>query len=93
MQLAFWDLERKEYLRTDLEGDHEVGNLTGNLTRLNGEPFVHAHGVVAGRDFLARAGHIMSARVSATLEVHVHDFGAEITRGMVPDIGLNLCKL
>jgi hypothetical protein len=93
VQLAFWDPDRREYLKQDLYGDHEVGNLTGNLTILNGEPFVHAHGVVAGRDFVAKAGHVMTARVSATLEVHVRDFEAEIQRGMVPEIGLNLWQL
>jgi predicted DNA-binding protein with PD1-like motif len=42
---------------------------------------------------VAKAGHVMTARVSATLEVHVRDFEAEIQRGMVPEIGLNLWQL
>jgi predicted DNA-binding protein with PD1-like motif len=45
-QLAFCDLERKAYDRLDLEGDHEIGSLTGNLS-LDGAPFVHVHAVVA----------------------------------------------
>jgi hypothetical protein len=94
VQLAFYDLERKAYDRLDLEGDHEIGGLTGNLTLQDGAPFVHVHAVVAGRDFVARTGHLMRARCSATVELFVHDFGAEpIHRRPDTDIGLNLCKL
>jgi len=93
LQLAYWDQERREYLRTDLDGDHEIGALAGNVTQLNGEPFVHAHAVVAGRDLVARTGHLMAARCAATVEIFVHDYGCEIHRAPDPDIGLNLCKL
>jgi predicted DNA-binding protein with PD1-like motif len=94
VQLAFYDLERKTYDRIDLEGDHEIGSLTGNLTRLDGAPFVHVHAVVAGRDFTARTGHLMRAHCSATVELFVHDFGAEpIDRKPDAAVGLNLWKL
>jgi len=91
--LGYYDLEKKEYLRTEVTGDHEVGSLTGNLTRLEGEPFAHVHAVIAGRDLAARTGHVVSARVGATLELFVHDFGTEIVREPVPEIGLNLWRL
>ena len=93
IQLAFYDLDRKEYLRHDLPDNHEIGSLTGNLTQLDGEPFVHAHAVVAGRDYAARTGHLMRARCSATVEIFVHDFESEIVRRPVPEIGLNLWQL
>ena len=93
LQLAYWDQERRQYLRTDLEGDHEIGALAGNITILDGEPFVHAHAVVAGRDLAARTGHLVAARCAATVEIFVHDWATEIHRGPDPDIGLNLCKL
>jgi hypothetical protein len=93
VQIAYWDMERREYLRTDLEGDQEIGVLTGNITQLDGQPFVHAHAVLSGDDFLARTGHVMRARVSVTVEIFVHDFGGAIHRGMDPGIGLNLWQL
>jgi hypothetical protein len=94
VQLAYYDLDRKAYDRLDLDGDHEIGGLTGNLTLLDGAPFVHVHAVVAGRDFAARTGHLMRAHCGATVELFVHDFGAEpIHRRPDADIGLNLCKL
>lgn len=93
VQLAYWDTGRREYLRSDLAGDFEIGALAGNFTTLDGEPFVHAHVVVAGRDLAALTGHLMAARCAATVEIFVHDYATEIRRGPDPDIGLNLCKL
>ncbi len=93
VQLAYWDLPAKEYLRTDFDGDYEIGALVGNLTFLDGKPFVHAHVVVGGRDFVARTGHLMRARCSATVEIFVHDYASTIERALVPEIGLSLCRL
>ena len=93
VQLAYWDMERREYLRTDLDGDQEIGALTGNIAQLDGQPFVHAHAVVSGHDLLARTGHVMRARVSATVELFVHDFGGAIHRAPDAAIGLKLWQL
>jgi uncharacterized protein len=92
VQLAYWDMDRKEYLRTDFEGDHEIGALAGNLTTLDGKPFPHVHAVIGGRDCTAHTGHLMAARCSATVEIFIHDYASEIVRRPDPVVGLNLCK-
>lgn len=91
--LAFYDIERRKYIETPVPGVLEVASLTGNVTRVDGEPFVHLHAVVAGRDLVARAGHLVSARVGATLEAFVHDLGDDIVRNFHADIGLKLWQL
>lgn len=93
VQLAYYDLARQEYDRRDFAGDHEIGTLVGNLTRKDGKPFVHAHAVIAGRDFAAYAGHVMRARAGATLEIFVHRFTTAVERHPVAEIGLALCRL
>jgi len=93
VQLAYWNLPARRYECADLAGDLEVGALVGNITSLNGEPFVHAHAVVGGSDFVAKTGHLMRARCAATVEIFIHDGAVAIERGMDPDIGLNLCRL
>ena len=93
VQLAYWDSEAKVYERIDFDGDMEIGALVGNITRLDGEPFVHAHVVVGGRDTIAHTGHLMAARCAATVELFLHDFGGAIHRAPDPVIGLNLCQL
>ncbi|MFQ5601267.1 MAG: PPC domain-containing DNA-binding protein [Candidatus Krumholzibacteriia bacterium] len=91
--LAFYDPELKEYQPTEIRGVHEVGNLTGNLTRVDGEPFAHIHVVIGGRDLGARTGHLVSARVGATMELFVRDLGTEIARSPNAEIGLKLWDL
>jgi predicted DNA-binding protein with PD1-like motif len=93
IQLAYYDLATKSYRRRDFEGDHEIGALCGNITRLDGEPLVHMHAVIGGPDFAAFTGHVMQARCGATLEVFLHDWAAGIDRRMDAAIGLNLCTL
>jgi hypothetical protein len=93
LQLAYWDAARHEYLRQEFDGDHEIGSLVGNLTQLEGQPFVHAHAVVGGPDYVAHTGHLVTARCAATMELFVHDFGGAVHRGMDPAVGLNLWKL
>jgi predicted DNA-binding protein with PD1-like motif len=91
--LAFYDIERKKYIETPVSGVLEVASLTGNITRVDGEPFAHLHAVVAGRDLVARAGHLVSARAGATLEAFVRDLGDDIVREFHDDIGLKLWQL
>lgn len=65
-ELGFFDGHR--YLRTQLRGEHELVALQGNLALLDGEPFAHLHASVAGRDHVARGGHLFSGLVHVTHE-------------------------
>jgi predicted DNA-binding protein with PD1-like motif len=93
IQLAYYDLARREYDRRDFEGDHEIGALVGNLTHKDGQPFVHAHAVIGGRDYAAFTGHLMRARCGASVEISIQRFAIAIERHPVPEIGLALCRL
>ena len=91
--LAYYDIEQKKYIETPVHGVLEVASLTGNVARVDGEPFAHLHAVVAGRDLVARGGHLVSARVGATFEMFVRDLGDDIVREYHEDIGLKLWEL
>jgi predicted DNA-binding protein with PD1-like motif len=93
VQLAWYDVPNQRYERLDIEGDVEIGCMAGNLTQVDGQPFAHVHAVISGRDCTAKAGHLMTARCGATVEIFLHDFAAAVHRGPEPSIGLNLCKL
>jgi hypothetical protein len=58
---------RQVYERVDFEATG--WRARRQLVRLDGEPFVHAHVVVGGRDTVAHAGHLMAARCAATVEL------------------------
>lgn len=87
--LAFYDLEQKRYLETELPDLMELVSFTGNLTQLKGEPFVHAHVVLSDRDCVARGGHLVEATVGVLAEMIVEPASVAITRQFEEEIGLN----
>ena len=91
--LAFFDREQRKYVETPIHGPVEVASLTGNVTRVDGDPFAHLHAVIAGRDLIARGGHLVSGRVGVTMEIFVRDLGDDIVRELHDDIGLKLWQL
>ena len=57
-ELGFFDPKAKAYAFKSLRGPREIAALAGNISLMDGVPFVHAHAVLAGRDFKAVAGHL-----------------------------------
>ncbi len=88
--LGYFDGARREYLRRELPGEHELCSLTGNLSYRDGEPFVHAHAVLAGADFAVSGGHLFEATISATGEFWIATSEARIERKLDEASGLRL---
>ncbi len=93
LTIRFFNPARKKYEDMAFEEQMEIANLTGNISTLEGSPYLHLH-VVAGRsDCSALAGHLLSARISGAGEFVVEDFGGELSRSFNPAIGLNMYVL
>ena len=67
--LAYFDLEKKNYEHIPIDEQVEVMSLAGNISRLEGDPKVHAHVVVGNRDGAAHGGHLIEGVVRPTLEI------------------------
>jgi len=91
--LAFYDLKERRYIETLVEEPVEVVSFMGNLVRLDGAPFLHAHAVVSRRDATTLGGHLMSARVSVTLELLLRTLSVDATRKFSEACGLKLLEL
>ena len=91
--LGIFDPEMKEYVKQTLNEDLELGNLTGNISNLDGKPLLHCHVTVAGTDLKAYTGHLLSAIVSVTGEFFIRPFSEQITRALDKEVGLNLLDL
>ena len=90
-ELAFYDLEKKEYVITKIEEETEVAGLIGNFARgPESEPIVHIHTALSRRDCTALAGHVMSLTAGATLELDVEVFPGALQRKFDERVGLNL---
>ena len=81
--LGYFDVHEKVYRELSIPEDMELVSLNGNLTWVEGEPFIHAHAALSGEDFVARGGHVFSSVIAVTGEFHVQPTGVRIER--VPD--------
>jgi predicted DNA-binding protein with PD1-like motif len=84
LELGFFVRGEDRYVRETLAGEHEILALTGNLSAIAGEPFVHCHILVAGEDLAARGGHLFRAVVTVTCEVQIVTDPGTIERVRVP---------
>jgi hypothetical protein len=69
--LGFFDPQRKMYKKILIDGQHEVIGMIGDIALYHGKPALHTHMAVGGADGTTRAGHVLAAYVSPTLEVMV----------------------
>lgn len=58
VMLAYFDWEKKEYREIPLNEQVEVLTMTGDITRKDGQPKVHAHVIVGRSDGTTRGGHL-----------------------------------
>jgi uncharacterized protein len=83
----------KEYLTRELTGDMEITNLSGNISSMKGEAYIHLHITLSDVEHNAWGGHLSSAVVSGTLEAVVHEMDGSVEREFDEQVGLNLYKL
>ena len=89
-KLAFYDQDKHEYLEILLSTPQEIATCVGNISTKKGEPFVHAHAVLADRDGNAKGGHLLEGKVFAA-EIHLFELvGEKIVRTNDAVTGLSL---
>lgn len=91
--LGFFDWEKKDYERIEINEQVEVLALVGDIAQDQGKPKVHAHLVVGLRDGRARGGHLLEATVRPTLEVILTESPGYLKREHDPESGLALIKI
>ena len=91
--IGILDTNTGKYKSDELTGDYEITSLTGNITTLKGETYLHFHVSLADKDHKAFGGHLNSAMVSATFEGTIEVLDGEIEREMDESVGINLMKL
>jgi len=58
VNVMYFNQSKKEYDKHTFDGGHEVLNGLGNISLLNGKPFVHVHMTVADKNGNAFGGHL-----------------------------------
>ena len=93
VKIGFFDTVNQKYHSKELKEDFEIVSLLGNISRMNGEPYLHLHINLAGKDYRSFGGHLNHAYVSATCEVLINTINGEINREFSPESGINLFKI
>jgi len=92
-ELGFYDLQKREYLHQVIPGNLELIHYYGNITLVDGKPFIHAHAVVSGPDYIAKAGHFFSAKVAITGEFLIKPADWGVNRAYDETTGLKLMDI
>lgn len=88
--MRFFDPATKRYADRHFDEQMEIANLTGNISQMNGEPYLHLHAVFGRRDYTALAGHLLTARIKGACELFVTPVPVALGRRADEDTGLNL---
>ena len=88
--LGFYDQTGQEYRVRAVEEPVEIASCTGNISFLEGEPFVHAHAVLADSSGRVLAGHLVRGTIFAA-ELFVQELAeANLHRAWDKQTGLKL---
>jgi predicted DNA-binding protein with PD1-like motif len=91
--LGYFDLEKREYRKIEINEQVEVLSLIGNFALHGAEKKVHAHIVVGKSDGSAHGGHLLKGWVQPTLEVLIVESPGFLARKIDEATGLPLISI
>jgi predicted DNA-binding protein with PD1-like motif len=92
-RLGYYDQKNHEYREMKIDSPHEMASCIGNVSLKDGEPFIHAHVVLADETGNTKAGHLFEGIVFAA-EVHLRQLeGPRLERKYDEVTGLSLWNM
>lgn len=89
--VGLYNVGKKEYHKTEFNGPMEITTLTGNVSRKDGEVYLHIHINLCDEQMRLLGGHLNECRISATCELFVRAISGQVNRRFDADgVGLNL---
>ena len=68
--VGVFNTDKKEYEKFCFNGgNYEINSLTGNITTLNKEPYLHLHITCTGEGCKVKGGHLINGVISLTAEI------------------------
>ncbi|NOX37552.1 MAG: DNA-binding protein [Calditrichaeota bacterium] len=93
VRLGYFDRQQKQYLEKEFPGVYELVSFTGNVSRVDGEPFLHAHAILGDPNYATFGGHFFEGTVAVTMEVVLFTLPSIIQRKLDEETGLKLWHL
>jgi hypothetical protein len=88
---VYYNQESKAYKAVLIDEEVEIISCLGNVSLLDGKPFVHAHISFARADGQTLSGHLAEGTILFAGELFLQEWlGPERRRAMDPQTGLNL---
>ncbi|MEW6441025.1 MAG: PPC domain-containing DNA-binding protein [bacterium] len=91
--IGYFETAAKKYHTLERTGDHEITNLSGTVSTMGGQVYLHLHITLSDPNGQAFGGHLSSALVSGTCEIVLDPIEGEVDRELSQEVGLNLLKL
>lgn len=88
--VGLYDTVAKKYDKNTIKEPLEITSLVGNISTMNGDPYLHIHITVGNKDNIVYGGHLNECIISATCELHITKIEGVIDRYYDSEIGLNL---
>jgi predicted DNA-binding protein with PD1-like motif len=87
IEIGIYDQLEKVYKTKVYKGIYEITSLTGNISRKDGEPYLHMHINFSDSDNVVYGGHLLKAVIAITSEIFITVLNGTITRKFDENIG------
>ena len=88
--IGVFDTNTKQYCRRELNVPMEITNICGNISRKDGEPYLHLHITLGDAEGNVYAGHLNECYISVTSELVLQTVDIKTERLMDDSVGINL---
>jgi len=72
------------------EEQMELTAIEGNISRKDGQVYLHVHVTASRSDYSCVGGHLLDARISGACELFIEDYGLPVGRKADAETGINL---
>ena len=93
IEVAYYDIGENVYIKKKFDDHYELLSLVGNISLVDGKPFIHTHITFSDTKFRAFGGHLFDAEVIAAAEFCIFPFDYHLHRKLNCDIGLSLWNI
>lgn len=90
--VGVYNTAEKKYYSNHFEGAYEIVSLTGTVSTMDGQVYLHLHMSAGDEKGAVYGGHLNRAVISATCEMVVRVIDGTVERVHDPEIGLNLFR-